>query len=548
MPEERASSGGGEIAGTLDPLELRGALADLINARKLAAEAPGLFSELARIVLGISKLQFDRRDPRFADPSWHDHPVYRRLGQGYLLVERAVNQAAARPAGTWERQARTQYVANILTGAASPTNFLLGNPAALKRAFETGGLSLVRGTRNFLRDARNNYGMPRMVDRRPFTVGENLACSPGAVVHREEMFELLQYTPSTATVRQRPLLMVPPQVNKFYVADLAPGRSMVQYAVAQGVQTFMVAWRNPRKGETHGRWGLADYVSAQVRALDVVREITRSDEANVLGVCAGGLTTAVMLGYLAALGDSAVQSATFLVTLLASTHPNVAGMMATKGAVNKVRRDAAQGRVVDGKMLGRNFALMRPNDLVYSYVANNWLLGNDPPAFDILAWNDDTANLPSTFQRDTLDVLVNNKLMQTGAVTVLDTPVDLSKVDIDTFVAAGHRDHIAPWDGCYMTSQLFGGDTEVVIAATGHIQTLVNPVEGSRYRYWAGPHGDPDPHKWLAAAARHEGSWWPRWAEWLLARSGDEISAPRRLGSRAHPAGDAAPGRYVFEE
>lgn len=323
---------------------------------------------------------------------------------------------------------------------------------------------------------------------------------------------------------------------------------MAQYAVGQGVQTFMIAWRNPRKGTTHGRWGLANYVSAQVRALNVVREISRSDEANVLGVCAGGLTTAVMLGYLSAVGDSGVQSATFLVTMLASTHPNIAGMMATQGAVSKVRGDAARGKVVDGKMLGRNFAFMRPNDLVYSYVVNNWLLGNDPPAFDILAWNDDTANLSSTFQRDTLDVLVNNKLMQPGAVTVLGSPVDLSKVDIDTFVAAGHRDHIAPWDSCYMTSQLFGGDTEVVIAATGHIQTLVNPVDKSRYSYWAGPQGDPDPHKWLAGAARHEGSWWPRWAEWLLARSGGEIDAPRKLGSRSHPAGDAAPGSYVYEE
>jgi polyhydroxyalkanoate synthase len=328
------------------------------------------------------------------------------------------------------------------------------------------------------------------------------------------MFELLQYTPNTATVRQRPLLMVPPQVNKFYVADLAPGRSLVEYAVAQGVQVFMIVWRNPRKGTTHGRWGLADYVSAQVRALDVVREITRSDQVNMLGVCAGGLTTAVTLGYLAAVGDADVGSATFLVTMLASTHPNAVGMMATQGGVDKVRHNAAQGTVIDGETLGRNFALLRLNDLVFGYVTNNWLLGNNPPAFDILAWNADTANLSSAFQRDTLDVLVNNKLMQPGAVRVLGTPVDLAKVDIDTFMAAGHRDHIAPWDGCYMTSQLFGGSTEVVIAATGHIQTLVNPIQKSRYSYWTGLQGDPDPYTWLAGAAKHEGSWWPRWAEW----------------------------------
>jgi polyhydroxyalkanoate synthase subunit PhaC len=402
MVSERGSAGGGEIAGTLDPFELRGALADLMSPRQLAAEAPRVVAELAKITFGSSGLEPDRRDPRFTDAAWHDHPAYRRLGQSYLLAERTVNRLAAQPAETWERQARAQYAADILTSTAAPTNFLPSNPAALKRAFETGGMSLLRGTRNFLRDLRDNHGMPSMVDRRPFTVGENLACTPGAVVHREEMFELLQYTPNTATVRQRPLLMVPPQVNKFYVADLAPGRSLVEYAVAQGVQVFMIVWRNPRKGTTHGRWGLADYVSAQVRALDVVREITRSDQVNMLGVCAGGLTTAVTLGYLAAVGDADVGSATFLVTMLASTHPNAVGMMATQGGVDKVRHNAAQGTVIDGETLGRNFALLRPNDLIFGYVTNNWLLGNNPPAFDILAWNADTANLSSAFQRDTL--------------------------------------------------------------------------------------------------------------------------------------------------
>ena len=487
--------GGGVITAALDPMQMGTVLRGLLDFQLLTCEVPRLNIELMRVALGIGSVAIPDRDSRFTDPAWREHPFYRRLGQAYAAWEQSVGRIVDHQAGDWHRQARARYLASIVTGALSPTNFLPGNPAALKRAAETGGLSLLRGARNFLRDVATNRGMPSMVDTRPFQVGRNLACSPGAVVYREDMFELLQYAPTTDKVRARPLLVVPPELNRHYVLDLSPGRSLVEFAVALGAQTFIVVWRNPRKDESagHGRWGLEDYLAAHVRAFDVVREITGAGDINLLGLCAGGMTSALTQAHLAARGERPVHSATYLVTMLDARCPNMVTTMATPQVESLLTKAAAQGKVFDRKAVAHNFAWMRPNDLVFSYLVNDWLLGNDAPAFDVLAWNDDATNITAALERDTMQVLASGKLVTPGGLTLLGTPIDFSQVTCDNFMVAGYTDHITTWRPCYLTSQLLGGDSEVIIVNSGHVQSFVNPVGESRHSYWAGPAGGPTP-------------------------------------------------------
>jgi polyhydroxyalkanoate synthase subunit PhaC len=522
------------------------ATADLVNPAAAARQFPWLTGEALRIALGRSDLGLDGKDPRFKDPTWRDNPLFRRLGQGYRLYEEWTARMVAAIDGPWERRARADYLASIITGALSPTNYLPTNPLALKRAFETGGGSVLRGGRNMLRDLARG-GMPGMVDRKPFPVGEKLACTPGAVVYRDEIFELLHYTPATPAVRAIPLLMVPPELNRFYVLDLAPGRSMVEYALAQGIQVFMIVWRNPRQELGHGRWGLDDYVGAQARAAEIVRNISGSETVNWMGLCAGGITTALTLGYLAAKGDTSAGSATFIVTMLTSDHPNIVGWMAGGGSLAQLKQAAAAGQVFPGRMLRTSFAWLRPNDLVFNYLVSGWLLGEDPPAFDVLAWNDDATAMSARLSAEVSELLVGRKAAQPGVISVLGTPIDLAKVDCESFHVAGYTDHITPWRACYGSTQVLGGRKELVVVMSGHIQSFVNPAKTAKYGYRDAPPSAPDPDRWLSAAAEHGGSWWPRWAEWLVARSGPEQAAPATPGSRRYPPLDPAPGRYVRE-
>ncbi|MDA0164336.1 hypothetical protein OM076_28960 [Solirubrobacter ginsenosidimutans] len=522
------------------------AFADLAAPHALAAESLRSGRELLRIVLGASDVEPPPGDRRFDDPAWTLHPVYRRWAQAYLTWTGALERLAEAPGpgGDWRRSERARFAAKLLADATAPTNLLAGNPAALKHAFDTGGTSLLRGTRNAARDIARNRGLPTQVDRRGFVLGENLAATPGAVVYRDDAFELVQYAPTTGRVRALPLLMIPPQVNKHYFLDLAPGRSLVEYLVGRGLQFFTVVWRNPSADD--GGRAIDDYVAAQLRAVDVVREIAGCEQLGLLGVCAGGLTTALMLGHLAAAGEAELaSSATFAISMLDTRHPNPMGRLATADVLRDVARDAEAARVYDRRRIGRAFAWLRPDDLVFNYVVNGWLMGNDAPAFDILAWNDDGSDLPARFFWEMLDLYVHNRAAEPGALRVLDAPVDLGRVSCDSFVVSGTRDHITPWDCGYETSRLLGGESEVVVTTTGHIQTMVNPPGKARARYFAGAEPGPEPHEWLAAATAHEGSWWPRYADWLLARSGEEVEPPAKLGSGRHRPIEPAPGRYV---
>ena len=544
-PDASMAAGGGPPGRALDPLEMLQSAADLMNPVSAARQMPWLTGELVKVPLGRSGVSFAEGDRRFADVTWRDNPFFRLLGWNYRLFEEWAERMADAVDGPWDRQARTRYLANITTAMLSPTNFFWTNPAALKRAFETGGLSVLRGGRNMLRDLARG-GMPQMVNREPFPVGEKLACTPGAVVYRDETFELLQYAPATPAVHSRPLLMVPPELNRYYVLDLAPGRSLVEYVVENGIQTFMIVWRNPRAELGHGRWGIDDYLAAQAQAAEVVKEITGSDTVNWLGLCAGGITTALMLGYMAAKGDASAGSATFIVTMLTNRCPNIIGMMDTGQSRNMLRKAAADGQVIPGRSVRTGFAWLRPNDLVFSYLVSGWLLGQDAPSFDVLAWNDDATAVSAKFALESTELLVDAMARQ-GPITVLGTPVDLAKVDCDSFHIAGYTDHITPWRAAYTSTQVLGGDKELAVVKSGHIQSFVNPAATSRYDYWEGRPASGDPDQWLAGATEHHGSWWPQWLEWLTARSGPEKAPSSSLGNRKYPPLGPAPGSYVHE-
>ena len=539
---------GGVAAEGLDPLQAREVLALLMQPR-VGLDAPKLAAEWVKVALGLSEIDIPERDPQYRDRAWREHPLFHRLAQGHLAWAKWIEAMTDDPAAAWHTQERTRYVTNIVTGALSPANLLATNPAALRKTIDTGGMSILRGGRTFLHDLVHNGGLPHMTDTRPFTVGLNMGCSPGAVVYREEMFELIQYSPTTTKVRERPLLMVPPQLGRYYILDLAPQRSLVEFAVSSGMQTFMLVWRNPRKDKQagHGAWGLEDYMSAVARACTVVREIAGADDLNLLGFCAGGFTSALTQAHLAALGEQPVHSATYLVTMLDARQPNLVTPLATRAVSRELNKLADNQEIVDAKRIASHFAWLRPKDLVFGHAIHNWLLGEEPSAYDLLAWNDDQVNMSAKFIRDAITPMCSGAFIEPGAVKLSGTPIDLSQVKVDTFIVAAQTDHITTWRPCYMTSQLLGGHSEVVVVNKGHIQTIVSPIEKSRQKYWAGPAAGPDPDEWLHQTEQFSGSWWPHWGAWLTARSGSEKPASTTLGSLQHPARDPAPGLYVRE-
>jgi len=513
------------------------------HGRAFARRGGRLGRESARILAGRSDVAPAKGDWRFQDEAWCGNPGYRRLMQLYLAWAESLDGLVDDAELDWRNTFRARFCVDMLTSAAAPTNTLAGNPAALKRVFETGGLSLARGVRSAVKDLKHNRGMPSTVDRSAFEVGVNLAATPGAVVHRDEVFELLQYTPTTPEVRRRPVLMVTPQIGKYYFMDLAPRRSFVEHAVAEGLSFFVISWRNP--GPEQRDWNLDTYAEAVLRAIDVVREVAGSEDVNLLALCAGGILTSMVLTHLAAEGDESVRSASFGVTLLDFSVPAPIGMFGIAPLVSLARERSSRRGVLDGATLGAVFSWLRPNDLVWNYWVNNYLLGKDPPRFDILAWNDDSTNLPGELHRQFLDLFQDNVLAQPGALEVLGTPVDLGRVTVETYVTGATTDHITPWKGCYRTTQLMSGPSTFVLSNAGHIASLINPPGNPKAHYFAGPEPVADADAWLAAAERRPGTWWEHWAGWIGERSGEMRRAPSRLGSRRHPAQGPAPGTYV---
>lgn len=504
-----------------------------------------LTRELIAALAGRSELQPPQGDKRFQDAAWKDNPFYRTCLQGYLAWSRALSNFVDKAGLDEKSRERARFVVSLLTEAAAPSNTLLGNPAALKRIIESGGASVVNGLHNRLADLLGNQGMPAQVDKKAFQVGRNLAVSPGRVVFRNEVLELIQYAPATPEVFSRPQVIVPPQINKFYVFDLAPGKSIVEYLVNNGFRVFAVSWRNPTPAQRD--WGMDTYVQALLEAIDALRDITGSDDLNLHGACSGAMTMSALLGHLAAKRERLVNAATLMVAVLDNTEASQLGSFATPETIAAAKRSSRARGVLEGQEMGRVFTWMRPNDLVWNYWVNNYLMGNAPPAFDILYWNNDTTRLPAKFHGQLLDMFVGNAFQRPGGTSILGAPIDLAEVDCDKYVVAGMTDHITPWKGVYRTARLFGGRTDVILSSSGHIQTLVNPPGNPKAKYFLNPESPADPDAWLAGAQAVSGSWWEHWRQWLAARSGEMRRAPRRLGNRRHPPGATAPGTYVFE-
>ena len=500
--------------------------------------------QLIRVARGGGDLAPDPSDKRFVDPAWASHPFYRRLLQAYLVERDALFRLVDEVGLDPKSRERARLALSLVTEAAAPTNTLLGNPSALGKAWQTRGQSLVAGLRHLRHDLRHNGGMPSMVDTRPFKVGQNIGVTPGQVIHRSELFELIQYAPAGSRTFRRPLVVIPPQINKYYISDLAPGRSFVEHTVAAGIPYFAISWRNPTPAQRD--WDLATYVAACKEAIEVACDVGASSNANVAGMCAGGITLACLLGHLAATDESLVNSATFMVAGLDISSESTVGLLTSTASIDAARARSQRKGVLDGRDLGRMFAWLRPNDLVWNYWVNNYLLGQNPPAFDILYWNADTTNLTAGLHSDFLDLLGTNGLAAPGSIEVLGTPVDLGKVRCDAYVVAGATDHIIPWTAAYQTTQLLGGDSEFVLGSSGHIQAIVNPPGNRKSRFLTRPGPPPaDPLEWRASATANEGTWWDHWLRWLGERSGDQRRAPARLGNRRHAPIEAAPGRYV---
>ncbi len=502
-------------------------------------------AEAARIVGGSSQLAPDSKDRRFQDPTWHENEVYRRALQLYLAANNEMHDWVSAITLQGDERRRAHFALSLLSDALAPSNSVL-NPEALKRFLETGGESAVRGLRHLFADLRHNGGMPSQVDTSVFKVGENLATTPGAVVFRNEVLELIHYRPVTETVNERPLLIVPPQINRFYVFDLSPKKSLVQYALNNGLQVFIISWRNPTPAQRD--WGLDTYIGAIGEAIDVVCAITSSPDCNLLGACSGGITTVAFVGYLAAREERSVHALTLLVSVFDTGNDQATlGLFATEEAIEAARRHSHMRGVLEGKEMARVFSWLRPNDLIWNYWVNNYLLGHEPPAFDVLYWNNDTTRLPAALHSEFLTIYQHNPLAQAGALTVRGTPIDASQITCDCYVLAGTTDHITPWQACYRSSRLLGGQRQFILSTSGHIQSILNPPGNPKATFLTNAEQPADAQDWYAGATRHSGSWWEDWKAWLLARSGSQKAAPPSVGNSTYTPLVEAPGTYVYE-
>ena len=515
--------------------------------RATARRLGGLGAEAGRILTGASTVGPARGDRRFTDPGWTDNPLLRRLVQLYLAGGRTLDELVDGAELDPRDLKRVRFLLENVVEALAPSNVPLVNPASAKAAIDTAGLSLVRGGGQLVKDLASAPRIPEMVDTSGFAVGENIATTPGAVVFRNEVLELIQYRPQTDEVYEVPVLVVPPTINKYYAIDLAPGRSLVEYSVQQGRQMFVISWRNP--DARHAAWNLETYVQAILESLDAVEEITGSGTTVLGGICSGGILASVVAAYLAGIGrQDRLAGVCLAVTVIDNHDAGTVSALSDPRLAELAKRRSARKGYLDGRSLAEVFAWLRPGDLIWNYWVNNYLLGKRPPAFDILFWNSDTTRMSAGLHADFVDLAVGNTLTKPGAVTVLGVPIDLGKVTVDSYVVAGIADHITPWENCYRTTQLFGGTTRFVLSTSGHIAALVNPPGNPKATYHVNDDETADAKAWLKGAETHEGTWWTDVSAWLNARNGELVPAPTELGTTHLPALADAPGTYVLDK
>jgi len=515
------------------------------NARLLWGSAAAFWATSER-ALGYDSagpIPIARGDKRFSDPAYQENPAYFLLAQQYLLFSRLVDDLLDRADVSGLREAKARFAANFLVDALAPTNTLVGNPAAIRRAFDTGGMSIVKGMRNMADDLLHNGGWPTQVDKSGFEVGVNMAATPGSVVYRSNLIELIQYSPQTVDTYSRPLLFCPPWINKYYIMDLAPGKSLIEWAVQRGHRCFAISYRNPDKSMSD--YGFRDYLfEGPLDAVRVVHEITGAPSVNTLSVCLGGTLTALGLAYNAARGDESINSATLLNTHTDFTQPGLLGVFTDEATVAQLEKQMKEKGFLDSSTMARTFSALRPNDLIFQYVGNNWLCGNKPPSFDLLAWNEDSTRMPAKMHSEYLRSCYLRNEFARGEFEIDSIRLDPGLVDVDTYVLAAVDDHIVPWTSGYKTTQLLGGKSRFVLSSSGHIAGIVNPPH-PKAKHWVNDSLPTEPQVWKANAQLVNATWWQDWTAWIGERGGPKVSASDQLGNKDYPPIEKAPGSYV---
>ncbi|CAM3161837.1 PHA/PHB synthase family protein [Tsukamurella hominis] len=515
----------------------------------VAERGAGLVKELGLIAAGKSQRAPKKGDFRFSDPAWKENPLLRRVEQAYLAASDTADQLYEDADLDWKDAEKMRFVLDNAIEGLSPTNSPLLNPLGWKALIDTGGLSALRGAKNFARDMASTPRIPSMIDPDAYTVGETLATTKGTVVLRTRMFELIHYAPQTKQVREVPILLVPPVINKFYIMDIAPGRSLIEYYVKGGQQVFAISWRNP--SARHRDWGFDEYGQSIVKALDALEVITGADKANIFATCSGGILTSMMISHLFATGHGdRIAGLTLGVTVLDQSHAGLGSALASeRGAEAAIRSSASKG-YLDGAAMAEMFAWLRPTDLVWRYWVNNYIQGKSPAPFDVLFWNADTTRMAANLHKDMVTMGLHNTLVTPGEQMMMGTPVDLSKVECDAYVLGGISDHICPWQATERSAALLGSkDNTYVLSTAGHIAALVNPPGNPKSSFRTGPVlQDQTPEEWFEAAEKQAGSWWPHHLAWLNERSGAEVDAPTQLGAPGYEPLAPAPGTFVHEK
>jgi polyhydroxyalkanoate synthase len=490
-------------------------------------------------------MSVDPRDKRFTDPSWEQNPAFWGLRQAYLAWRQYGLELVRHSDLDRVQEGKAELALSFLQDALAPTNFPATNPAVLKRALETGGKSLVDGWRNFLDDLMHNNGRPRQVDTSPFEVGRNLACTPSKVVYRSDLIEVLQYLPQTEQVHEVPLLCSPPWINKYYVMDLSPGRSFIEWAVQHGRTVFAISYRNP--DASMASTDMDDYLVKGPRAaMDVVTDITGAEKMDLVGLCLGGALTLMTATYLDEVGEDRLNNITLLNTMVDYTDPGLLGNFTDEETVAKLERRMQRRGYLEAREMAGTFDLLRANDLIFNYVVSNWLMGKQPPAFDILAWNSDATRMPAAMHTYYLrNFYIQNNFVK-GRLEVRGQFLDLADVRQDLYIVAATNDHIVPWTSSYATLKYVSSEeARFVLSSGGHIAGIVNPPSPKAWYVTCEEYPD-DPQQWQARGERHAGSWWQDWSEWGAKRSGPLVDPPP-VGSEKHPVLGDGPGEYVKE-
>ena len=487
-------------------------------------------------------------DRRFSAPAWNDNPVSKFSAAAYLLNAKALTAMAEAVVGSDKTKARVRFAVEQSLAATAPSNFMSLNADAIQKAIDSNGQSIGQGIKNLLHDMQQ--GHVSMTDESQFEVGKNVATTEGAVVFENEFFQLLEYKSLTKTVHEKPFLLVPPCINKFYILDLQPENSLIRYAAAQGHRTFVVSWRNPDESMKTKTWD--DYIEhAAIKAIAVVQDITGAKDINTLGFCVGGTILATALSVLAGRGQKPAASMTLLTSLLDFTDTGILDIFIDEQSVAYREQEMGQGGLLKGQDLASTFSFLRPNDLVWNYVVGNYLKGETPPPFDLLYWNSDSTNLPGPFYAWYLrNTYFENNMVTPGKLTVCGQKIDLSQLDMPTYLYGSREDHIVPIGGAYASTQHLKGKKRFVMGASGHIAGVINPPAKNKRSYWTNdklpankfPLAQAD---WQQTATEHPGSWWTDWSNWLKGHAGKPVAAPKTYGSRMHQAIEPAPGRYV---